>query len=49
MRCRPCGVWRNSRGTVEFLQSVAVFDQAAFVAIFFHSIILAVSLDDAAV
>ena len=49
MRCQPGGAWRNSRGTGEFLQSVAVVDQAAFVAVLFHSIILAVSLDDAAV
>ncbi len=49
MRCQPGGVWKNSRGTVEFLQSIAALDQAAFVAVFFHSIILAVNLDDAAV
>ena len=49
MRCQPGGAWRNSRGIVEFLQSIAVLDQAAFVALLFHSIILAVNLDDAVV
>jgi hypothetical protein len=33
----------------EFLQSMALLDQAAFGAVLFHSIILAVNLDEAAV
>lgn len=41
--------WRNSSVLMEFLQSYDATFQAAFVVVFFHSTILAVSLAEAAV
>lgn len=42
-RMRPLRFGRNSLGSREFLPSETALNQAAFAAVFFHSIILAVN------
>ena len=48
-RMTPLRFGRNSLEPREFLPSVTALNQAAFAAVFFHSIILAVNLDEAIV
>ncbi len=45
----PLGLGRNSLGPREFLQSETPLKEAAFAAVFFHSIIMAVNLDEVVV
>lgn len=48
-RMAPVRFGRNSLGSREFLPSETALNQAAFAAVFFHSTILAVNLDEAIV